>query len=122
ALVALITLVITIICWVTLRGFLKIIPILIGIIAGYIIAYFFGIVNFNDVKEASWLVAPEFYQIKFDWSAILVVLPAALVLLPAHIGHLFVTGNIVRKDLTKDPGLDRSFMGNGISTIISSFL
>ncbi|RIU96563.1 uracil permease [Oceanobacillus picturae] len=120
AIVALLTLAITIVCWVTLRGFLKIIPILIGIIAGYIIAYFFGLVDFTPVKEAAWISLPEFYQIKFDWSAIVVILPAALVLIPEHIGHLFVTGNIVKKDLAKDPGLDRSLAGNGISTIISS--
>lgn len=120
AIVALLTLAITIVCWVTLRGFLKIIPILIGIIAGYIIAYFFGLVDFTSVKEAAWISLPEFYQMKFDWSAIVVILPAALVLIPEHIGHLFVTGNIVKKDLAKDPGLDRSLAGNGISTIISS--
>lgn len=122
ATVALLTLIITIICWVTLRGFLKIIPILIGIISGYIIAFFFGILDLSTVKDAAWISLPEYYQIKFDWSAIIVILPAALVLIPEHIGHLFVTGNIVRKDLTKDPGLDRSLAGNGISTIISSFV
>lgn len=122
ALVALLTLAITIVCWVTLRGFLKIIPILIGIICGYIIAFAFGLVDFTAVHEASWLSLPTYYQIQFDWSAILVILPAALVIIPEHIGHLFVTGNIVKSDLTKDPGLDRSLFGNGISTIISSFV
>lgn len=121
ATVALLTLLITIICWVTLRGFLKIIPILIGIVSGYVIAYFFGLVDFTAVSEASWFSVPQFYAMKINWSAIVVILPAALVLIPEHIGHLFVTGNIVRKDLTKDPGLDRSLVGNGISTIISSF-
>ncbi|MEN1967112.1 uracil permease [Lentibacillus sp. N15] len=122
AIVALLTLIITIICWVTLRGFLKIIPILIGIIAGYIIAYAFGLVDFTKVAEAHWISKPTFYQMKIDWSAIFVILPAALVIIPEHIGHLFVTGNIVKSDLTKDPGLDRSLFGNGISTIISSFI
>lgn len=122
AAVALLTLLITIICWVTLRGFLKIIPILIGIISGYIIAYFFGILDLTAVKEASWFSLPHYYQIKFDWSAIIVILPAALVLIPEHIGHLLVTSNIVGKDLMKNPGLDRSLAGNGISTIISSFI
>lgn len=121
AIVALLTLVITVICWVTLRGFLKIIPILIGIIAGYIIAYFAGIVDFTNVREAAWISMPEFYQMKIDWSAILIILPAALVIIPEHIGHLLVTGNIVKRDLAKDPGLDRSFLGNGVSTVISSF-
>src|SRR5699024_372558 len=122
ALVALFTLVITIICWVTMRGFLKIIPILIGIIIGYIVAYIFGLVDLTSVREASWLSLPTYYQMKIDWSAILIILPAALVIIPEHIGHLFVTGNIVKSDLTKDPGLDRSLFGNGISTILSSFV
>lgn len=119
-LVSLLTLIITIICWVTMRGFLKIIPILIGIVAGYIIAYAFGMVDFTNVREAAWISMPHYYQIKFNWSDILIILPAALVIIPEHIGHLVVTGNIVDKDLTKDPGLDKSLMGNGISTIISS--
>src|SRR5690625_1627186 len=58
---------------------------------------------------------------KFNLSAIIIIIPAALVLIPEHIGHLFVTSNIVGKDLVKDPGLDRSFIGNGVSTILSSF-
>jgi len=119
--IALSTLAITIICWVTMRGFLKIIPILLGIVGGYIIAYFFGEVKFADVQAAAWFSLPTFYQMKFNLSDILIILPAALVLVPEHIGHLIVTGNIVKKDLVKDPGLDRSMMGNGISTILSSF-
>lgn len=120
ALVALLTLLITIVFWVTMRGFLKIIPILLGIISGYIIAWMFGLLDLSTVETAQWLSTPEFYKIKFDWSSILIILPAALVLIPEHIGHLFVTSNIVGKDLMKEPGLDRSFIGNGISTIFSS--
>ncbi len=121
ATVALLTLVVTIIFWVTLRGFLKIIPILLGIISGYVIAWLFGLLNFEAVHDASWFTLPEFYTMKFDLSAMLIILPAALVLIPEHIGHLFVTSNIVGKDLMKDPGLDRSFIGNGVSTMLSSF-
>ncbi|GGA87436.1 uracil permease [Ornithinibacillus halotolerans] len=120
--VALLTLGITVIGWVTFRGFFKIIPILIGFVAGYIIAAFYGLVDFEPVKEAPWFQVPTFYTMQFDWTAILIIIPAALVLIPEHIGHLFVTSNIVKKDLAKDPGLDRSLMGNGISTILSSFV
>lgn len=120
--VSLLTLAITVICWVTLRGFLKIIPILIGIICGYLIALAFGIVDLSAVHKAAWISLPTYYHIKFNMSDILIILPAALVIIPEHIGHLIVTSNIVKKDLTKDPGLDRSLMGNSISTIISSFL
>ncbi|RLL47729.1 uracil permease [Oceanobacillus piezotolerans] len=118
--VSLLTLGATIIYWVTMRGFLKIIPILLGIITGYVIATLFGIVDYTAVKEAAWIQMPTYYAIEFNWSDILIILPAALVLIPEHIGHLVVTGNIVKKDLVKDPGLDRSLFGNGISTMISS--
>ena len=105
----------------TLRGFLKIIPILLGIVTGYVIATMFGIGDYSAVREAAWIQMPTYYQIEFNWSDILIILPAALVLVPEHIGHLVVTGNIVKKDMVKDPGLDRSLFGNGISTMISSF-
>lgn len=120
--VSLLTLAITVVCWVTLRGFLKIIPILIGIICGYLISLAFGIVDLKPVQEAAWISLPTYYPIKLNWSDIMMIVPAALVIIPEHIGHLIVTGNIVKKDLTKDPGLDRSLLGNGISTIISSFV
>ncbi|WP_080876332.1 uracil permease [Oceanobacillus timonensis] len=119
--ISLLTLGATIIYWVTLRGFLKIIPILLGIVTGYIIAALFGIVEFDAVREAAWIQLPTYYQIEFNWSDILIILPAALVLVPEHIGHLVVTGNIAKKDMIKDPGLDRSLFGNGISTMLSSF-
>lgn len=119
--ISLLTLGATIIYWVTLRGFLKIIPILLGIVTGYVIATMFGIVDYSAVREAAWIQMPTYYQIEFNWSDILIILPAALVLVPEHIGHLVVTGNIVKKDMVKDPGLDRSLFGNGISTMISSF-
>ncbi|WP_068674854.1 uracil permease [Oceanobacillus sp. Castelsardo] len=120
--VSLLTLASTIIYWVTMRGFLKIIPILLGIVTGYVIAAIYGIVDFSAVSEARWIQMPTYYGIEFNWSDIIIILPAALVLIPEHIGHLVVTGDIVKKDLVKDPGLDRSLLGNGISTMISSFL
>ncbi|MDN3956938.1 uracil permease [Sporolactobacillus laevolacticus] len=121
-LVSLLTILITILGWVLFRGFLKIIPILIGIVAGYLIAWPAGLLKFSLVVDAQWLSLPHFYTPSFDTASILIILPAALVVIVEHIGHLMVTGNIVGKDLIKDPGLDRSMFGNGISTVISGFL
>ncbi|WP_010630865.1 uracil permease [Sporolactobacillus vineae] len=120
--VSLLTFAITLLGWVLFRGFLKIIPILIGIISGYVIAVLAGLVDFAPVLKASWLSLPTFYTPQFNLSAIAVILPAALVVVAEHIGHLIVTSNIVGKDLLKDPGLDRSIFGNGISTVISGFV
>ncbi|MBM7645554.1 uracil permease [Scopulibacillus daqui] len=119
--VSIFTLLITMIGWIVFRGFFKIIPILIGIISGYIIAAFMGMVDFSTVEKAPWFALPHFYAPTFDLSSILIIAPAALVVIPEHIGHLIVTGNIVERDLVKEPGLDRSLFGNGVSTIISGF-
>jgi uracil permease len=119
--VSLVTLAIIILGNVLLRGFLKIIPILIGIIAGYALAASAGLVKFDLVRDAAWFTVPTRYTPHWDWSSIAIIAPAALVVIAEHIGHLIVTGNIVGKDLSKDPGLDRSLLGNGISTVISGF-
>lgn len=120
--VSLATLAITIIGQAMFRGFLKIIPILIGMIFGYTLAAWMGLVSFNKVAEADLFAMPTFYTPTWDWASIIIILPAALVVIAEHIGHLIVTGNIVGKDLTKDPGLDRSLLGNGISTVLSGFV
>jgi uracil permease len=52
---------------------------------------------------------------------ILIIIPASLVVISEHIGHLVVTGKIVGRELTKDPGLHRSLMGDGVSTVLSGF-
>ncbi len=119
--VSILTLAITVFASVAFRGFLSIIPILIGVVSGYIIAAFTGIVDWSVVENAPWFALPTIYTPTFDLGAILIILPASLVVIAEHIGHLIVTGNIIGSDLTKDPGLDRSILGNGISTIISGF-
>lgn len=104
------------------RGFMAIIPVLIGILAGYATSLSLGMVTFDALAAAPVLALPTFYTPKFDLSAILVILPAALVVISEHIGHLVVTGNIVGRDLTRDPGLHRSLMGDGVSTALSGFM
>ena len=100
---------------------ITIIPILIGVVAGYIIAFCAGIVDLSHVESAPWLALPTIYTPEFDLRAILIILPASIVVVVEHIGHLIVTGNIVGRNLAKDPGLDRSLLGNGVSTIFSGF-
>lgn len=108
------------------RGFMAIIPVLFAVLAGYAIAAVLninnpGIINYGQIADASWFRMPFGYLPVFKLNAILIILPAALVVIAEHIGHLFVTGNIVGKDLIKDPGLHRSMLGDGLSTMISGF-
>ena len=116
------TLAIVLIGSVTFRGFLGIIPILVGVVGGYIVALFTGIVSFDAVKEASWFALPTFTAPVWDISAILTILTATLVVIAEHIGHLIVTGNICEKDFVKDPGLHRTMAGDGLSTAISGLV
>lgn len=117
--VSMITLITMILCNVLLRGFLKVIPILIAVIVGYISAYIMGIVDFTPISEAKFFILPQIQIAHFDLQAILTIIPATFVVLAEHIGHLKVTGSIVGRDLTEDPGLNRSLLGDGLSTVIS---
>lgn len=119
ALVSMITLGTVILSSVLLRGFLKVIPILIGVVVGYIVACFVGLVDFSLVKEATFFVLPKFKVAEFNLNAVLTILPATFVVVAEHIGHLSVTSNVVGKDLAKDPGLHRSLLGDGVSTMLS---
>ncbi|MFZ5591876.1 MAG: uracil permease [Bacillota bacterium] len=117
--VSLTTLGLTILFSVVLRGFLAIIPILLGITAGYVLSFFLGLVNVEPILKAPWLVLPDIYTPTFNPSAIMIILPAALVVIAEHIGHLFVTSGIVGRDLARRPGLHLSLLGNGLSTLLS---
>ncbi|MDF2961739.1 MAG: uraA [Paenibacillus sp.] len=117
------TLLVGVIGSVVFRGLLKVIPILVAIIAGYVLAALLGLVHVAEtLSAAEWFQLPTFYSPSFDLASILIIAPAALVVIAEHIGHLIVTGNMVGKDLSKDPGLSRSLLGNGISTMLSSLV
>ncbi len=117
--VFIVTLAVAVFGQVLFRGFAAAIAILISIIAGYIVALCLGLVDFSPVTEASWLALPNFSTPKFEMSAILIIIPASLVVISEHIGHQVVTSEIVGKDLLKDPGLHRSLLSDGISTTLS---
>ena len=115
------TLAVTVLGSVLFRGFLAIIPILIGVLVGYALSFAMGIVDTTPIINAHWFALPTLYTPRFEWFAILTILPAALVVIAEHVGHLVVTANIVKKDLLRDPGLHRSMFANGLSTVISGF-
>ncbi len=116
-----ITLAVAVFGQVLFRGFAAAIAILIAIIVGYISALCLGIVDFTQVTEASVFAVPNFSAPKFSLDAILIIIPASLVVISEHIGHQVVTSEIVGKDLLKDPGLHRSLAADGISTTLSGF-
>ena len=121
--VAVVTFLTTAIVMVRARGFIKIIPFLIGIVTGYILSIILGLVDFAPVLEASFFSMPSFV-IPFvsympNFSALLTIAPIALVTMAEHIGDHTALGTIIGKDLLKDPGLDRTLLGDGIATFVA---
>ena len=119
--IALVTLGVVILGSILFRGFMGIIPVLFAVVAGYVLAAFMGYVNYDTIDIKNWLVLPQFTLPTFEFNAMLIIVPATLVVISEHIGHLLVTGNIVGRDLVKDPGLHRSMLGDGLSTMLSGF-
>ena len=78
-----------------------------------------GVVDFTKVKEIAWFAVPTLYAPHFNFSAIMMIMPALFVVFAEHLGHLFVTSDIVGRDLIKEPGLHRSLFADGLSNVIS---
>ncbi|NRD78807.1 uracil permease [Bacillus sp. BRMEA1] len=125
---ALITLAATIIFTIYGKKFLRFIPILAGIVVGYIYSVLIGIVDFKPVLAAHWFQVPDFifpfisYKVKFSFDIVLLMAPVAIVTLSEHIGHQLVLSKVVGHDFIKDPGLHRSILGDGTATLISSLI
>ena len=120
--VFLITLGVAVFGQILFRGFLGVIPILVAIVAGYVAAAACGILDFTEVAQASFFALPTFQFPKFNFEAIMTLMPALLLVVSEHIGHQVVTSEIVGRDLLKDPGLHRTLFGDFFSTMISGFV
>ena len=124
--VALVTFLTTAIVMVRGKGFIKIIPFLIGIVTGYILSIILGLVDFTPVAEAAFFSIPQF-MVPFvsympNFSALLTIAPIALVTMAEHIGDHTALSTIIGKDLLKEPGLDRTLLGDGIATFVAGLL
>ena len=124
--VALVSFLTTALIMTRAKGFLKIIPFLIGIISGYVVACILGLIDFSSVVEAKFFALPKFVlpfvNYKINLNALAIILPVALVTLCEHIGDHTSLSHIIGKDLIKDPGLDKTLMGDGIATFVAGFL
>ncbi|WP_158737639.1 solute carrier family 23 protein [Alteribacillus sp. YIM 98480] len=126
--VALVTLAITIVASIFFKGFFNLIPILFGITGGYTMAAFMGLVDFTEIAAAPWLRVPDFvtpfatFTPQWSWSIVAIMAPIALVTLAEHIGDQMVLSKVAGKNFVKKPGLHRSILGDGVATIIASFV
>lgn len=125
---ALVTLFAAIIFNVYFKNILSTMPILLGLIVGYIYSAIIGIVDFTKVNEASWFALPDFlipgvhYEITITSKILLAMVPIVIVTISEHIGHQLVLGKIVNRNYIKDPGLHRSLLGDGLGTFVSALI
>jgi uracil permease len=125
---AIVTLLAAIVFNVYFKNILSAMPILLGLIVGYIYSLCVGIVDFSPVKDAAWFALPEFlipgvdYEFKITGTIIAAMVPVVIVTISEHIGHQLVLGNVVNRDYVKDPGLHRSLLGDGLGTFVSALI
>jgi len=108
------------------KGLLKIMPIIIGIVVGYVVALSMGEVDWSNVYEAQWFALPTsvaHFQIpQFCWEPFLYMIPVAVAPVVEHIGDIYAVGAVAGKDFVKDPGLHRTMLGDGLACLFASLV
>ncbi len=104
------------------KGFMKLIPIISGIVVGYILALFFGIVDFSHIAKASWFALPSFVMPEWNLQAVIFIVPIAIAPAIEHFGDIVAISGVTGKDYLKDPGIQNTMLGDGVATSFASLL
>ena len=102
------------------KGFLKVVPVIIGLAVGYVVAIITNNVVFTPVINASWIGLPPFEMAKFDFKSIMIIAPVAIATVVEHIGDVVAIGATVENDFLEEPGLHRTMLGDGMLTAFSA--
>ncbi|WP_152680350.1 uracil-xanthine permease family protein [Chromobacterium subtsugae] len=121
-LLAAISLTTTIVVSIYARGMFKLVPILAGVVVGYIAAVFLGAVDFAKLAAAPWFAAPAFHSPEVNWAAAAFMLPVAIAPAIEHIGGVMAIGGVTCKDYTKAPGLHRTLAGDGLGVCVAGLI
>ncbi len=123
-LLAFISLLTAILVLVLGRGLIKLVPVVCGIIVGYIVSFCMGLVDFSAVSNAPWFALPSsithFQLPQFAWEPFLFMIPVAIAPVIEHIGDVYVVGAVANKDFVKDPGLHRTMLGDGVACLVAA--
>jgi uracil permease len=120
--VSLITLVTVVFVSIKGKGMLKLLPILVGIVVGYLVSIAFGLVSLEPVSKAAWIGIPKFVMPEFNFQAILYIVPVAIAPAIEHFGDILAIGNVTGKDYVDNPGIHRTMVGDGVATSFASML
>lgn len=120
--ISMVTLATTVAVSLLAKGLLKLIPILFGLILGYVLSFAFGLVDFSSVAQSPWFAMPNFIFPEFHWQAVLFILPIAIAPAVEHIGDIITISNITGKNFLEKPGLKRTLLGDGLATSAAAML
>ncbi|MGM9611043.1 MAG: uracil-xanthine permease family protein [Candidatus Woodwardiibium sp.] len=120
------------------KGMLKMSSIVISLVSGYLVTLIAvetglapeGLTDFAKVSARSWLEVPDVTLPTFDFAgrgdqilrAVASVAPIAIVTVVEHVGDVYANGAVVGRDFTKDPGLHRTMLGDGLATMAAGVL
>lgn len=111
-----------IIITIFIKGFFKLVPILFGIIVGYIVSLLLGVVDFTPIIQAKWFAVPNFILPKFNLEAILIIAPVAIVTFIEHFGDIVAISETTDNDFIKNPGIYRTLLGDGLATVFAGLI
>ena len=107
------------------KGLAKLVPVIIGIIVGYVVALCLEVVDFSVVAATPWFALPDgiahFQLPQFAWEPFLFMIPVAVAPVIEHIGDVYVVSAVAKKDFVKGPGLHRTMLGDGLACLFASF-
>ncbi len=120
--VAFVSLLVTVFAVLLGRGMVRLISILIGISAGYLVSFVFGLIDFGPVLQAPLFAIPEFVLPKLHWQAVLFIVPVAIAPAIEHIGDMLAISHVTGKNYLEKPGLHRTLMGDGLATSFAAMV
>ncbi|MCW8994705.1 MAG: uracil-xanthine permease family protein [Psychromonas sp.] len=102
------------------KGIFKLVPIICGVVVGYLLSFFFGVLDFSVISAAPWFSMPNFVAPQWNWHAVLFMLPVAIAPAVEHVGDILAISNVTGKDFLEKPGLHRTLFGDGLATSASA--
>ncbi|MDL2267689.1 uracil-xanthine permease family protein [Desulfovibrio sp. OttesenSCG-928-G15] len=104
------------------KGFVRLVPIMIGIVVGYAASLYYGIIDFSKIASAPWFAVPDFTFPEWNLDAVLFIVPVAIAPAIEHVGNIAAIGSITGRDYMRDPGLHNTLLGDGVATMLASFM
>ena len=131
--IALVAIVVVIVCNIWGKGMIRIVPILLGVIASYLVAAVTGNIDFSPIAQAKWFGLPiDYSRTVFSLftngningslilTSVITIVPIAFATMMEHIGDISAISSTVGNNFIKDPGLHRSLTGDGLATALAS--